>query len=139
MFQRLFSILLLLVGILLLPACTGLPVMGNTDCYPDMCFPANPLDHPIRITEKDFPEPYIVIGEVTSKGYDDRMADVAGKEELSRRARAIGGDGIIHLSRKYIEKREWGNAPESIIGVGMRDQDRVVLNGFVIRFKDEAK
>ena len=97
---------------------------AKIDRYPGETFSANPSDHPIRITEKDFSEPYIVLGEVTTKGYDDRVVDVAGKEELCRLARSIGGDGVIRMSRKYVEKREWGPAPEKVSGYGVRDQDK---------------
>lgn len=128
---------LALGGMLLLTACTGPMLLSKIDRYPGEIFPPNPPDHPIRITEKDFSEAYIVLGEVTSKGYDDRVVEVAGKEELCRMARNMGGDGVIHLSRKYVEKREWGAAPETVSGYGMRDQDKVILNGFVVRFKGQ--
>jgi hypothetical protein len=134
MLSRIYLLLTLLV-LLSCTACTGPALHAQINRYPGQVYPPNPADHPIRISEKDFPEAYTVLGEVTTKGYDDRVVDIAGKEELCRLARALGGDGVIRISRKYVEKQEWGAAPETVSGYGIRDQNKVILNGFVIRFK----
>lgn len=137
MFLRLLLAFALTICALAWTACAAPRFYSSSTRYAGPSFAPRPDNYPIHVTDKDFTEPYVALGEVTSGAYDDRTVEVAGREELCQMARRMGGDGIVRLSRTYVEKREVSNAPEHILGIGLRDKTLVVLGGIVVRFKHE--
>jgi hypothetical protein len=96
-------------------------------------YPAQPDDAEITITEGDLDTGYTEIAMVTTKSYDDRMVESAGRAELRRLARKVGGDAIINMTRDSNVEEEWTYRPGNLLRSGMRFTNRSTLSGIVVR------
>lgn len=97
-------------------------------------FPQRPADCPVVISDGSCEQPYTAIAEVTTQPYESRILDVAGRQELEKMARRLGGDAVIRVARNDVTREEFGYRPGALFRLGTRFVDRSTLTGVVVQY-----
>ncbi|MBN1514948.1 hypothetical protein JXA32_00110 [Candidatus Sumerlaeota bacterium] len=97
-------------------------------------YASRPPEYPIALTEDTFQEPFQKIAMIRTHVYEDWAVEEAGRAELKRQARKLGGDGVIQMRKATVLYEKVSYTPNAPSRVGAIPAGKFYLEGIVVRF-----